>query len=76
MQGFVARHKAEWEELEGLVRAARKSPARLSAADRRRLDVLYRRTATCLARIDTRGDDGPLAAYLHGLVAAAHSVIY
>jgi uncharacterized membrane protein SpoIIM required for sporulation len=76
MQGFVARHKGEWDELEGLVRAARKSPARLSAAERRRLDVLYRRTATCLARIDTRGDDGPLAAYLHGIVAAAHSVIY
>lgn len=76
MQGFVTRHKAEWDELERLVRVARRRPSQLSAADRRRLDVLYRRTATCLARVDTRGDDSTLAAYLHGLVAAAHSVIY
>jgi uncharacterized membrane protein SpoIIM required for sporulation len=76
MQAFVARHKTEWDELEALVRVARRSPARLSSADRRRLDALYRRTAACMARIDSRGDDPVLTAYLHGLVAAAHSVIY
>lgn len=76
MEGFVARHKPEWDELESLVRVGRRSLGRLSPDQRRRLDVLYRRTAVCLARVDTRGDDPSLAAYLHGLVAAAHSLIY
>jgi len=76
MEGFVARHKPDWDELETLIGIGRRSPRRLTAVQRWRLDVLYRRAAVCLARVETRGEDLSLAAYLHGLVAAAHSLVY
>ena len=61
MEGFVARHKPEWDELESLVRVGRRSLGRLSPDQRRRLDVLYRRTAVCLARVCTDWSQQPTA---------------
>jgi uncharacterized membrane protein SpoIIM required for sporulation len=76
MGSFVSRYKNDWDELERLVRRAKKSCSRLSPEERQRLDVLYRRTTVHLARASTQTRDRQLIAYLNGLTAAAHSVIY
>lgn len=76
MSSFVSRYKKDWEELERLVQQARKSVRRLSSEQRERLDVLYRRTTVQLARVATVTKDQQLVAYLNGLTAAAHSLIY
>jgi uncharacterized membrane protein SpoIIM required for sporulation len=76
MSSFVARYKRDWDELERLVRKARRWTRSLSAAERERLDELYRRTTIHLARASTRTDDEQLVNYLNSLTAAAHSIIY
>lgn len=76
MSAFVARYKKDWEELESLVARARKWSSALTAEERERLDVLYRRTTVHLARVSTRSNDQALVEYLNRLTAAAHSVIY
>lgn len=76
MSSFVARYKKDWEELERLVKRGRKSVRRLSPQDRERLDTLYRRTTVHLSRVATLTHDQHLIAYLNGLTAAAHSLIY
>jgi len=76
MSSFTARHRPEWEELESLVRRARRWTGSLSADDRERLDQLYRRTTVHLARVATRSTDQVLIDYLNHLTAAAHSIIY
>jgi uncharacterized membrane protein SpoIIM required for sporulation len=76
MSSFVARYKRDWNELEQLVRKARRWTRSLSAAERERLDELYRRTTIHLARVRTRTDDEQLVNYLNNLTAAAHSIIY
>ncbi|WP_171266236.1 stage II sporulation protein M [Oceanidesulfovibrio marinus] len=73
----LLRNRASWQELETLVKKARKKgPARMTADELSRLDVLYRRTTTLLARAATRTEDPALVAYLNDLAAAAHGVIY
>src|SRR5262245_4515067 len=76
MSSFTSRYKKDWEELESLVRRARRWSRRLTSAERERLDELYRRTTVHLARVATRSTDRPLLDYLNRLTAAAHSVIY
>lgn len=76
MSSFVGRYKKEWEELERLIARGRKSMRWLSAEERRRLDVLYRRVTVQLARVSTQSRDRQLVAYLNGLAAGAHSLIY
>lgn len=73
---FIARHRPEWDELESLVKRARKSTRKLTADDLSRLDVLYRRTSTHLAQAATRTTDRGLIQYLNDLTASAHSIIY
>ncbi len=76
MRSFVGRHKKDWDELERLIRVGRRSIARLSPEERQRLDTLYRQTTVQLARAATQTRDQQLLAYLNGLTAAAHSLIY
>jgi uncharacterized membrane protein SpoIIM required for sporulation len=76
MSSFVARYKKDWDELELLVHKARRRSSSLSAAERERLDELYRRTTIHLARVTTRTGDEHLVHYLNNLTAAAHSIIY
>jgi uncharacterized membrane protein SpoIIM required for sporulation len=76
MSTFVGRYKKDWQELESLLKYARKSVRRLSPEERQRLDVLYRRTTIHLARVSTLTRDRQLTAYLNGLTAGAHSLIY
>jgi uncharacterized membrane protein SpoIIM required for sporulation len=76
MSSFISRNKPDWDELEALLGKARKSLYRMSPEELSRLDVLYRRTTVHLAQVATRTTDAPLIAYLNGLTAAAHSLIY
>ena len=76
MSSFIARNKPDWDELEQLVRRARRSLRNLSPEELQRLDVLYRRTTIHLARAASRTTDQQLVSYLNGLTAAAHSLIY
>jgi uncharacterized membrane protein SpoIIM required for sporulation len=76
MSHFVSRYKQDWDELESLVRRARRWWRPLPAAERERLDELYRRTTIHLARATTGTSDQSLINYLNNLTAAAHSVIY
>ncbi|MFO1094139.1 MAG: stage II sporulation protein M [Planctomycetaceae bacterium] len=76
MSGFVERNKQDWNELEALVRRARRSLRSLSYEELNRLDVLYRRATLHLAQAATRSGDRQLIEYLNGLTAAAHSLIY
>ena len=76
MSSFISRYKKDWEELEGLVRRGRKAIRRLKPEERERLDALYRRTTVQLARVATQSRDQHLIAYLNGITAAAHTLIY
>ncbi len=76
MGDFVTLNKPDWNELEKLIRRAQKSVKKLSPEELSRLDVLYRRTTVHLSQVRTRTRDKRLAAYLNGLTAAAHSLIY
>lgn len=76
MSGFVARNKPDWDELETLVRKARRSIGSMTPDDLSRLDVLYRRTAVHLSQATTRTTDARLIAYLGELTASAHALIY
>lgn len=76
MSSFAARYKKDWDELERLIARARRSVRALSPEERERLDILYRRTTTHLARASTVTRDHQLIAYLNGLTAAAHNLIY
>ena len=76
MADYISRHRKEWQELERLVKRARRSVRRLTPEEVNRLDVLYRRTAVQLAQVGTRTRDRGLVRYLNDLTAAAHSIIY
>jgi uncharacterized membrane protein SpoIIM required for sporulation len=76
MGDFVTRNKADWEELEHLLKRAQRSVGRLEPEELNRLDVLYRRVTIHLAQVRTRTRDERLAIYLNGLAAGAHSLIY
>jgi uncharacterized membrane protein SpoIIM required for sporulation len=76
MGDFITRNKPDWDELEQLLSRARHSVRNLGPEELNRLDVLYRRVAIHLAQVRTRTRDERLAAYLNGLAAAAHSLIY
>jgi uncharacterized membrane protein SpoIIM required for sporulation len=76
MTDYVSRHRREWQELEGLVKRARRSVTRLTPTELNRLDVLYRKTAVQLAQVGTRTRDMGLIRYLNDLTAAAHSIVY
>jgi uncharacterized membrane protein SpoIIM required for sporulation len=76
MSTFASRNKQDWDELEALIRRARKWSRTLTSSERERLDALYRRTTVHLARVSTRSNDQLLIDYLNHLTAAAHSIIY
>lgn len=71
---FVAAHRAEWDELERLVRRARR-PRRLSAAEVDRLVELYQRAAAALSTVRSRSPDLALIERLSGLVTRARAAV-
>ena len=76
MSGFVARNKPAWDELESLVKQARRAMRGMTPEQLSRLDVFYRRTTIHLAQVSTRTSDRRLTQYLNDLTAAAHGLIY
>jgi len=76
MSSFVGRNKPAWDELESLVRKARKNAGAMTPAELARIDVLYRRTTVHLAQVATRSNDRKLLGYLNDLTVSAHSLIY
>ena len=64
LDAFIARHSAEWARLDALARRRR-----LNADEADELVLLYRRTATHLALVQSRAPDPSLAARLSGLLA-------
>lgn len=76
MSSFIQRNRAEWQELEVLVKKCRRVFGRVSAEDLARLDLLYRRATTHLSQVRTRTRDQHLSEYLNSLTAAAHSILY
>jgi uncharacterized membrane protein SpoIIM required for sporulation len=74
-QEFVARRRAEWDRLEGLLgRSGR--PRGLRPDDALVLAALYRRATADLARAQRDWPDEPVAHYLNGLVARGHAAVY
>ena len=63
MPDYISKNKPEWEELEALVKRARRSKRslrRMTSEELSRLDVLYRRTTVHLAQVATRTRDAAL----------------
>jgi uncharacterized membrane protein SpoIIM required for sporulation len=73
---FAEERVGEWRELSGLLDIARGKPGRLSSEDLSRLGELYRHAAADLSRARLLGLDRETLAYLNGLVARAHALIY
>jgi uncharacterized membrane protein SpoIIM required for sporulation len=76
MSDFITRNKPDWDELESLVKKARRSMRRMTVDELSRLDILYRRATVHLSQVATRTTDTKLILYLNGLTAAAHNLIY
>ena len=76
MSSFYTRNKPDWDQLEQLLRKAKRSPRRLSPLELSQLDLLYRRACVQLAQVNARTSDADLLGYLNELVARAHSLIY
>lgn len=76
MRDFILQNKPEWDELEALVKRARRGIRLMKPEELTRLDVLYRRVTIQLSQVATRTTDAGLIRYLNALTAAAHSVIY
>jgi uncharacterized membrane protein SpoIIM required for sporulation len=74
-QEFVARRRAEWERLEGLLGRAGRARG-LGPDDALALAALYRRATADLARAQRDWPDEPVAHYLNGLVARGHGAVY
>ncbi len=76
-RAFVERCRPEWTELETIVHAARtRGIAKLDPKALARLSPLYRNACADMARAKSAGYTQLLGAYLGGLVADAHSLLY
>lgn len=73
LDAFVGAHRAEWERLDALLRAA--SRGRLSGHEVDELVTLYQRTATHLSVVRSRAADPLLVARLSSLVARARGAV-
>ena len=74
MSSFITRNKPDWDELDALIKRARKSIKRLTPDELSRLDVLYRRAKVPLAQVRSRTSDPNPTDTLNGLTSAAHSL--
>ncbi len=74
---FTGGRQREWEKLEALLRAVQARGLRRLPAERvSELSPLYRDACADLSRAEGARYGGPLVAYLQGLTAAAHAVLY
>ena len=75
-KAFSEHREADWRELEALVAKAQEGLKKLGAEGVVRLSPLYRSVAADLAAAQAARYSAPLVAYLRGLTAAAHTVVY
>jgi len=73
---FISSRRADWNELELLVREAGRRPDRLGPERVRRLGALYRASAADLGRLRQRARGAPETARLEVLVGNARSLVY
>lgn len=73
---FLRDRERSWDELRGLVAAAKGRPERLGPERLRRLGTLYRSAAADLATARRRYPGDPLVASLAGLVGQARHLVY
>ena len=74
---FCAERRPDWERLDSLVRKAHGRAVRSAGTDGiERLSPLYLDVCSDLARAQAARFGAPLVDYLHGLTAAAHSLVY
>ena len=72
---FIRKHQPDWDRLEELIRIFRSRQARHKELNKE-LGHTYRRVAAHLAYAQTYFPDHTVTAYLNGLVAQAHEMIY
>ncbi len=72
---FVAARKADWQQLDGLLGEA-SALHELAPASISRAGALYRSVCSDLMRARSAGYDTTLLAYLDGLAARAHNMLY
>jgi uncharacterized membrane protein SpoIIM required for sporulation len=76
LDAFLAERRSSWDELEALLREARKRPERLGPARVLRLGTLYRGAAADLALARRRYAGDQTVVYLDDLVGRARHVVY
>jgi uncharacterized membrane protein SpoIIM required for sporulation len=76
-KAFAERRRASWDELDDVTRkSSRLGVKTLQPADVATLPSLYRDACADLAAAEAARYSAPLVAYLRGLTAAAHTVVY
>ena len=73
---FIAERRPSWDELDGLLAAAKGRPERIGAERMRRLGALYRGAAADLAVARRQFPAEPAVPSLEDLVGRAHAVVY
>lgn len=76
-RAFVRARSTTWEDLDAiLVRASGTRLRKVPRDDVKRLPALYREACADLAAAESARYGAPLVAYLRGLVASAHALLY
>jgi uncharacterized membrane protein SpoIIM required for sporulation len=73
---LLTARSADWHRLEHLLSGRNESGQRLEARDLLDLAMLYRSASADAARARTAGSDDATLAYLDGLLARAHNLLY
>jgi uncharacterized membrane protein SpoIIM required for sporulation len=76
LERFVAERRPDWDELDGLVRTARRRAERLGPERVRRLGTLYRAAAADLAFARSRFPGDPVVRRLEDLVGRSRHLVY
>jgi uncharacterized membrane protein SpoIIM required for sporulation len=76
-KAFAERRRASWEELDALSRkSAQRGLKKLRPGEVANLPSLYRDVCADLAAAEAARYSAPLVAYLRGLTASAHTILY
>ncbi|MFA9559177.1 stage II sporulation protein M [Evansella sp. AB-rgal1] len=73
---FVQQHRKDWKELEGLITTLHKNKRKISGKHIDQFNRLYQKTTQHLSYSQTYFKDEDVTAYLNGLVAKSHNLLY
>lgn len=76
IQRLLQRYRKVWQELDGLLAQFEKEPRSIEAFHIRRLTRLYKQCSAHLAMLQSRYPEDSLTAYVNGLAARAHHMVY